>query len=126
MHRVAFSIAYCLASSAGAQTLVEEPNGTVTGVFLGKEIALDVRCESSPMFKNAAEVITHTPLSQSLIDDVTEDAVSIAMFNNGASFLANIDGEVYIAADPQFGVPEFPVSASGDDFDIVITCPAEF
>ena len=126
MHRIAFLTAYCLASSAGAQALVTEPNGTVTGVFLGKEIALDVSCKSNPLSANEAEVTTHSPLSQSLIDDVTEDAIAINMFNNAATFLANIDGEVFIAVNPKFGVPEFPVSTSGDDFDIVITCPAEF
>lgn len=119
-------VALCFAGPAFAQGLVADSNGTVTGSFLGKDIALDVLCERSPVFKDAAFITTHTPLSQSLIDDVTEDAVSINMFNNGASFLANISGETFMTTDTDFGAPEFPVSASGDDFDILISCPADF
>ncbi|MEO9826221.1 MAG: hypothetical protein ABJF50_17610 [Paracoccaceae bacterium] len=124
MRRIAFLSAVFLAGPAFAQTLVSEPNGTVTGVFLGKEIAFDVLCETNPMFENAAAVTTHTPLSQSLIDSVKEDALSINMFNNGASFIANIDGETYLAVDTEFGAPKFPISTSGDAFDIVIECPS--
>ncbi|MDA8585649.1 hypothetical protein N9L47_05170 [Rhodobacteraceae bacterium] len=126
MQRLLLIAAFSLASPAFAQELVDEPNGTVTGVFLGKEIAIDVLCETSPLFADAAGITSHTPLSQSLIDDVKEDAIQINMFNNGASFLANIDGEIYIKADRKFGFPDFPVSVSNDDFDILISCPADF
>ena len=126
MYRFMIGAALLLASPTVAQELVTEPNGTITGVFLGKDIAFDVLCESSPLMPNAAAVTTHTPMSQSLIDDVSEDALSINMFNNGASFLANINGETYMAVDTKFGVPEFPVATTGDDFDILITCPDDF
>lgn len=126
MYRFAAFVALCLAGPAFAQSLVADSNGTVTGSFLGKDIALDVLCERSPVFKDSAFITTHTPLSQSLIDVVTEDAVSINMFNNGASFLANINGETFMAADTDFGAPEFPVSAKGDNFDILISCPVDF
>ena len=126
MQRLVLISALCLASPTVAQELVTAPNGTVKGIFLGKDIALDVSCESSPLFKDSATITTHTPLSQSLIDDVTEDAIIISMLNNGASFLANIDGETHMSVDVKFGLPDFPVSVSNDDFDILINCPADF
>lgn len=122
MLRTATFIALFCAGPTFAQTLVSDPNGTVTGSFLGTDIALDVLCERNPFLT----VTTHSPLSQSLIGGVSEDALVISMFNNSASFIANIAGETFMTVDTDFGTPDFPASATGDDFDIVISCPADF
>ena len=114
------------ATTATAQERVTDPNGTVTGTFLGQQVAFDVACLRDQMFPNGASLTTHTPLSQSLIDNLTEDGLNITMFNGGAGVLANIAGEPYMKVKTGIGDPTFPMSLQGDDFDLTLTCPDGF